>query len=476
MRLPPKISYLRPALEGMPRDEFEALQFEKLKYQLDYVYHNNEFYRRKFQEAKMTPEDIATREDFVRKVPTVCKEDFIKDQTEHPPFGLRLGVPLDKVSLIWQSGGTSGKGVEVYGQTRADIEVTATNSAFGGLYWAGLRKGDVAVSFLPVGLTAGGWTGALGYRALGAAGLFLAPYSTEVRIGAMRRFGVNLIETVPSYLSRLTEACLLQGINPRVEFQGLKAICLTAELGLIALTEKMEETWGTRLHDRFGCTQGAAVVAGTCEKGAIPEGKRGAKHIYEWSVFAEVIDPETGEHVKPGDRGELVLTTLEKEASPTIRYRMADQVTFFTHDYCDCGRPFNFLEPGTVGRYDDTLKIKASSVRPIDVDEILFAREEIDEYAARVSINNEGNTDVLLQVGLKPEVSLRPANWKDTMFAELVNQIRLKTNVTMRIQEVPLESLKKWEWKPRRWTDERQEGLRAHGEKGLDVSLEAKSG
>lgn len=458
MKRPRTVSFLYPVVERMSRKELEDLQLHRLKRQIEYVYHTNPFYRGRFQEHKVTPADVVSLED-IQRIPFVTKDDLIKDQEEHPPYGSRLGVPRDKISQVHLTSGTSGQGQEVYGRTRADVELMGSIWMHN-FHWSGLVKGDTAVNMVPIATYCAGWSIMQGFFKLGMTSFHLHGLDGGAKLRLMDRFKPHYIWVTPPYLTRLTVLSKELGINPREAFHTLKSITVATEAFPASWALEMEEFWGTHLDEMYGSTQGAGLVAVTCERGAIqPDGARGPLHVVEQYFLAEVIDPATGRQVKAGEEGEVVLTGFEHEASPVIRFRTRDRVRFLTHEHCPCGRPFNIWESGTITRYDDMLKIRGMNVWPSAVDSAVFAHREVDEYVGRVSIDREGREAVVLTLALKPEAVGLAAADRAALLRRVGEAVRAATGVSMEISEVARAELPTFEFKSRRWIDERQKGL-----------------
>jgi phenylacetate-CoA ligase len=453
------MSYLNPTIERMSRKELEDLQLHKLKRTLQYVYERNPFYRKRFEENKVTPEDVISLGDFSERIPLVSKEDFVKDQEEHPPYGSRLGVPRDKISQVHLTSGTSGLGQEVYARTRADVELTG-DGWMHNFQWSGLVKGDTAVNMIPIGTYCAGWSIMQGFFKTGLTSFHLHGMEGAGKLKLMTRFKPHYIWVTPPYLTRLTVLSKELGIDPREAFPTLKSITVATEAFPASWAQEMEEFWGTRLHEMYGCTQGGGAVAVTCEPGAIlPNGGRGPLHVLEQHYLIEVINPATGRDVKAGEEGEVILTVFENEASPVIRFRTRDCVRFFPHDHCNCGRPFNIWESGTISRYDDMLKIRGMNVWPSAVDGVIFAHKEVDEYIGRVTIDQEGREQVLISLALKPEAAGLTPSGRAALFRQIGEAIKATTGVSMELQEVARDQLPTFEFKSRRWSDQRQQGL-----------------
>lgn len=458
MKAPITAMCLNPMIERMSRKELEDLQLQKLRKQLAYVYRENPFYRNRFDAAGVEPEDIGSLEDFSERVPFVSKDDFVKDQEDHPPYGERLGVARDKVSQVHLTSGTSGLGQEVYARTRADVELMGTGWMHN-FRWSGLAKGDVAVNMIPIGTYAAGWSIMQGFFKMGLTSFHLHGMDGPRKLQLMERFKPQYIWATPPYLTRLTVLAREVGIDPRRAFDTLKSITVATEAFPVSWAQEMEEVWGTRLHEMYGSTQGDGLVAVTCERGAILAGGRGSLHVIEQHFLVEVLDPATGRHVRSGDEGELILTGLDTEASPVIRFRTRDRVRFLGYDTCDCGRPFNIWESGTITRYDDMLKIRGMNVWPSAVDAVVFAHKEVDEYVGLLTIDTAGREQALIRLALKPEAAGLAPSGRQGLLASIGEGIKTATGVSMEIREAPRAELPTFEFKSRRWSDQRQQGL-----------------
>ncbi|MBM3555937.1 MAG: phenylacetate--CoA ligase [Alphaproteobacteria bacterium] len=445
-------------LESLSRAELEALILGKLQRQISRLWTNNPFYRERLEKAGATPEKIKSLDDFRKRVPLSAKADFLADQKAHPPFGRRLGVPREEVVLVNLTGGTSGQGQEVYGRTNADV---ATQGYLHTLPWfmTGLRPGQMAFNCVPTGgLTTGGWGPPEGFRMAGATAFHVGGVlSTEAKVELMLRFGeMHYIYASTNYIHTLSEAFRRAGIVPRERFPMMKSIFTVAEGFPMEWARGVEEFWGCRLHEGYGSTQGTGFVACTCEKGVVRNDReRGLMHMFEWINYAEIVNPETGEPAREGEEGEIILTNLDIEASPVLRFSTRDRARYFPWKACGCGRPWDTMEAGTIGRYDDMLKIRGNNVWPLAIDTAVFGHPEVAEYVGRVFVDAEGRTEVEVKLAYKPEVA---AEGRPSLTARVRDAIKQRTNVAMQVIEVPREALPTFTYKARRWTDERQKG------------------
>lgn len=450
------------ALAAMTRPELEAMQLEKLRGQLARLGATSGYYRRRLQLSGLDPERLRSLADFAR-FPTSDKADFLADQTAHPPFGERLGIPRREVALVNMTGGTSGQGQEIYGRSQRDVHMLGYLHA---LPWflAGLRAGDIAFNCVPAGgLTTGGWGPGEGLRIIGATAFHVgATLSSDAKIDLMQRVGdVNFIYASTNYLHTLTEAFLKRGLEPRRAFPTMRTLFIAAEGYPIEWAERIEALWGCPLQEGYGSTQLVGFGASTCADGVLgKKGGRGLMHLFEFETLFEVLDPATQQPVASGETGELVVTNLAIEGSPVTRFRTGDAARFVSCRDTGSGRPWHAIECGTIGRYDDMLKIRGNNVWPSAVDAAVFAHREVAEYFGRVYTSGEGKTEIEVRVALSEQASALDEAARIAVLAAVRAAIKEKTNVWMAVVAVPRSDLPEFTYKARRWKDERQQGYR----------------
>lgn len=443
-------------LESMSREDMKKLQFEKTRDILKRAYQKSDFYRDHFDKSKVKPEDFKTPEDIAR-FPFIEKQDLIKDQSENPPFGKMICTSFEEIRRVNLTSGTSGMGQEVHCHDEEAIGAANTSTAahFAAI---GLEKGDLSALLYPLGTMTGGILSYEGLRIYGVTPLPLAVFNTNQKIDMMKRFNVHHILSTPAYLTRITTKLMERGLSPKKEFPRLKGITLSTEPFPVNWTLRMEELWGTVLHDIYGSTQLNLNYAVTCKYGAVPDGEFGYYHLADYFALVEVLDKETDKPVKYGEWGEPVVTTFSRKLMPLIRFRSNDRVRLLPPGLCDCGRDSSAIwEVGTISRYDDMIKIKATNVWPQTVDEAVFSFNEIDEYNGRVYITDAGLE--VAEVRLEFKKTALDEKTKADMIRKLGEKIKEMTQVTMKIEEVPQGTLPRFEYKVRRWTDERVEGL-----------------
>ncbi len=375
-----------PEMETLPRDRLRAQQLERLQRTVHRINENVPFYREAFKKNGVKPADIRTLED-IRKLPFTRKADF----RDTYPTGL-FAVPMNQVVRIHASSGTTGKPI-IAGYTRADIQMWAETCARC-LASAGAVPGDTFQNAYGYGL----FTGGLGFHYGGELmGLTVIPVSggnTERQILLLQDLKPKILTCTPSYALTLAEAIRNMGIDPAG--LGLKSAVLGAE----PWTEEMRQGIETKLHLRAVNIYGLTEVIGPGVSCECVEVQNGA-HIYEDFFYPEVIDPNTSEVLPHGTRGELIFTSLTKEALPVIRYRTGD-IASLDPSPCACGRT-GIRMSRIVGRSDDMLIIRGVNVFPSQIEaaliqipeltphyQLVVSREKtLDELEVRAEVNDQ---------------------------------------------------------------------------------------
>ena len=365
--------------ETLSREEMEALQLERLKETVFRVYEKVEPYRRKMDEAGIKPEDIKSLAD-LKKLPFVTKQDL----RDNYPFGL-FAVPKDDLLRIHASSGTTGKPT-VVGYTKADMDVwteCVSRIACAG----GAKSTDIAQICFGYGM----FTGALGlHYGLENIGATIVPSSTgnsEKQIMYMKDFGTTLLVATPSYALRLAEVAREIGVDPKTDLN-VKIGLVGSELLTDAMREEMHKYWGDDMliTSNYGMSELMGPgVSGECEC-------LDGMHINEDFFLPEIIDPKTGEVLPAGEKGELVITCLKKDALPLIRYRTKD-ITRLIYESCKCGRTTCRME-NLSGRSDDMLKIRGVNVFPSQIEEVVFSIDELGPHY-EIIVEREGYSDKL---------------------------------------------------------------------------------
>jgi len=367
--------------ECMSRDELTSLQSARLVKMVKRVYHNVEFYRKKMQALGIEPGDIRGIED-LNKLPYTTKDDL----RDNYPFGL-FAVPQSEVVRIHASSGTTGKAT-IVGYTRRDIEIWQECVARV-LTMAGVHKNDKIQIAYGYGLFTGGLGVHYGAENLGATVVPNSTGNTKKLVTMMEDFGVNAIACTPSYLLHIAETLEEMNLVDKVQLRA--AIC-----GAEPWTENMRKEIEARLHitahDIYGLSEvmGPGVAADCkCHNGL---------HVYEDHFVPEIIDPKTLQPVASGETGELVFTTVTKEALPLIRYRTKD-LTSINYDKCECGRTLARISRFK-GRSDDMLIIRGVNVFPSQIESALLEIGETSPHYLMVvdRVNNQDTLEVMVEV------------------------------------------------------------------------------
>ncbi|MDT8273985.1 MAG: phenylacetate--CoA ligase, partial [Desulfomonilia bacterium] len=361
--------------ETLPREALEALQFKRLRQVVERVYHTVGFYRRKFDEAGITPEDIRSLDDLSR-LPFTTKQDL----RDNYPYGL-FAVPMSNVIRVHASSGTTGKPT-VVGYTKRDIETWAELMARS-FAAAGLTKNDIIHNAYGYGLFTGGLGAHYGAEKLGASVIPMSGGSTKKQILILQDFGPTAICCTPSYALFLAETGQEMGID--MTSLRLRVGILGAEPWSERMRQEIEKKLNIMALDIYGLSE----VIGPGVAMECVEGRHGL-HVFEDNFIAEVIDSATGEVQPYGKHGELVFTTLTKEAFPLVRYRTSD-ISRLIPDACRCGRTFVRMERVS-GRSDDMLIIRGVNVFPSQIESVLMEIEGLEPHYLLI-VEREGSLD-----------------------------------------------------------------------------------
>ena len=364
-------------METLPREDLEKLQLTRLKALVERVYHNVPFYRKKLDEAGMHPSDVKSLKD-LRKLPFTLKQDM----RDNYPYGL-FAVPKDNVVRIHASSGTTGKAT-VVGYTQRDVDNWAELVARS-LMASGATCTDTVHNAYGYGLFTGGLGAHYGAERLGATIVPMSGGGTKRQVLLLRDFEPTLICCTPSYMLVLIEAAEAAGIDLRK--LPLKTGVFGAEPWTDEMRHEIEERAGITAMDIYGLSEIMGPgVANSCKEA------QDGLHMWEDHFLPEIIDPETGEVLPPGETGELVITTLTKEGQPLIRYRTRD-ITSLNYVPCKCGRTHVRMQRVT-GRSDDMLIIRGVNVFPSQIESILLEAEGTAPHY-QIIVEREGNLDTV---------------------------------------------------------------------------------
>ena len=358
----------------MSREQLREIQSIRLKKMVDYVYHNTPFYRKKFQEMDLTPDDIRDIDD-ITKLPFTDKLDL----RDNYPFGL-AAVPMSQIVRIHASSGTTGKPVVVL-HTRKDIAmwVEAISRAFTAY---GATKDDIFQVSYGYGLFTGGLGAHDGATNIGASVIPMSSGNTQKQITLMHDFGTSVLCCTPSYAMFLGEA-MRESEWKRDEFK-LRVGAFGAEPWTENMRQKLEETLGIKAYDIYGLSEIAGPGVGyECEY-------QHGTHLNEDYFYPEIVDPNTGEQLPEGSFGELCFTHLTKEGMPLLRYRTHD-LTALHYDRCECGRTLVRMDR-ILGRCDDMLIIRGVNVFPTQIEAVILSQKEFEPHYL-LTVDRVNNTD-----------------------------------------------------------------------------------
>ncbi len=424
--------------ETWSREEMEALQLKRLKETVNRVYEKVLPYRKKMEEAGVRPEDIRTLQD-LRHLPFTTKQDM----RDNYPYGL-FAVPTKQLRRIHASSGTTGKPT-VVGYTDHDLDVwrecVARLAAA-----AGGGEEDIAQICFGYGM----FTGALGLHygleKLGAAIVPSSTGNTEKQLMYMKDFGTTLLVATPSYAMRIAEVARELGLDPKTDLK-VKTLVLGSELMTEAMRSELHKVWGedARITQNYGMSELMGPgVSGECLE-------LNGMHINEDHFIAEVIDPKTGEVLPPGEKGELAVTCITKEALPLIRYRTRD-ITRLMYEPCPCGRTTARME-NLSGRTDDMLKIRGVNVFPSQIEEVLINTEGIGPNY-EIVVDRKNHSDILtIKVEVEAEQMMDSYGALEQLERRLKERIRLVLGLDAKIQLVSPNTLQRFEGKAKRVTD-----------------------
>ena len=346
--------------ECMPNEELEALQMKRLKKQITNAYVNVPMYKQKFDEIGIVPDDIKTLKDLAL-VPFTTKADF----REQYPYGM-FTVPMEKISRIHASSGTTGKPV-VNGYTDADLDVWAECMART-LCAGGVDTTDVVHVSYGYGLFTGGLGAHGGSHKIGCTTLPVSSGNTKRQIMIMQDLGSTAICCTPSYILQVIETAASMGIDPKT--LPVNKCFLGAEPWTEAMRHEIEERLNAKAYDIYGMTELMGPgVSFECED-------QTGLHVNDDHFIIEIVDPDTGKVLPEGEVGEAIYTCISKEAIPLLRYRSRD-ITKISKEKCACGRTLTKMNR-IMGRTDDMLIIRGVNVFPSQIEEVLISIEGVE--------------------------------------------------------------------------------------------------
>ncbi|MCL6639589.1 MAG: phenylacetate--CoA ligase [Firmicutes bacterium] len=430
--------YWHKEIETAPRERLEELQLERLKATVERVYHNVPFYREALRKKGFEPGDLQSLDD-LKHLPFTLKQDL----RDNYPFGL-FTVPLSEVVRLHASSGTTGK-PSVVGYTRNDIENWADLVARC-LVMAGGTRGDVVQNAYGYGLFTGGLGVHYGAERMGATVVPISGGNTARQLMLMQDFGTTILTCTPSYALYLAEEGEASGID--FKKMPLRTGVFGAEPWSENMRKQLEEKLDITALDIYGLSE----VLGPGVSMECPA-KRGA-HVFEDHFIPEIIDPETGEVLPYGRKGELVFTTITKEAIPVIRYRTRDISVLYAGE-CSCGRTHVRMERVT-GRTDDMLIIRGVNVFPSQVESVLLEFGETEPHYLLVVDRKAELDDLEVWVELSDKMFSDKVRQLEDLETRLRHKILSVLNVSAKIKFVEPRTIPRSEGKAKRVMDRRE--------------------
>ncbi len=431
------MNYYQPEIECASPEQIRAWQDERLVAQVRHVYDNVPYYRNLMQEKGVTPDDIKGRDDLY-KLPFLTKSDL----RDAYPYGL-LAVPTSECVRIHSTSGTTGKRVVAF-YTQEDIDLWDDCCARA-IVAAGGTKEDVCQVAYGFGLFTGGAGLNGGSHKVGCLTLPMSSGNTERQIQFMQDLHSTIICCTPSYAAYIGETVKEMGIKP--EELDLKAGIFGAEPWTEEMRRDIEASLGLKAYDIYGLTEtsGPGVAFECCEQTGM--------HINEDHFIAEIIDPETGEVLPDGEKGELVFTSITKKAFPLLRYRTRD-ICVLNRIPCSCGRTHVRMSK-PMGRSDDMLIIRGVNVFPSQIETVLLEKGYSPNY--QILVDRVKNNDTLdINVELNPEQFSDTVKEISAREASLANDIKTVLGINPKIHLVAPKSITRSEGKAVRVIDKRK--------------------
>ena len=420
----------------VPHEELEKIQLEGIKKTVVTCYENVPFYHDLFDEAGFDPYSVESLDDLA-KAPFTTKQD-LRDSYPYKLFA----VPMKDVREIHMSSGTTGVAT-VGGYTEHDLDIWSECFARG-IWYADGGEDDVCHICYGYGLFTGGLGAHYGSVAAGCTTIPMSAGNTERQIRVMREMGSTILCCTPSYAMHIADTALSMGLDPAKDFH-LRAGIHGAEAFSDNFRAELEKKFGYKVLDVYGLTEtmGPGVAVECMEQDGL--------HLAEDHFFAEIIDPETGEVLPEGEWGELVLTTIDREATPVVRYRTRD-ITRIIPGTCKCGRTHRRIDR-LHGRTDDMLIIRGVNVFPSQIEDVMKTFDEISSWY-QIELTRKNHLDVVtLKVEPNPSFAFDEVRAVELLQRSVSERLKSALSVGLRVLIVPPGSIPRSEGKAVRVKD-----------------------
>jgi phenylacetate-CoA ligase len=436
------VRYRHPEVECLPFDRLRALQGERMRKQVRYVWERSRFYRKKFEGAGLQPGDIKTLDDF-RKLPFTTKEELRESVLEEPPYGRHCCVSREEVAWAPTTSGTSGVPL-VLPRSREDIE-TWTELNARAFTTMGVRQGDILQNIMGYHWLYAGFMLQVGAQRAGAAVVNAGMGNSERQLWALEHFQPDVLLATPSYFIYLGNLIAERGLagtprGPRIATGGGEVGCNTPS-GKLAI------------RSRFGSLETVSDIGGVTDIGTIiwvecPYESGG--HFSEDSIYAEILNPQTFQAVPDREPGELVMSDFVSMCAPLLRYRVKDLVTWTT-ERCPCGRTLGRMPEGVMGRVDDMITVRSANIYPSAIDAIVKDMPELNGEYQIVVDRPKGLDELTIRV----EPRDATANAAEIVQA-IETRMRLNSATAVNVEVVAPGRLPRFVYKASRVIDKRK--------------------
>lgn len=425
-----------PTMECMPRESIQELQLKKLKDTLEHAYNNSTLYEKKFDDIGFKPQDFNSLED-LSKLPFTEKNDF----RDNYPFGM-FAVDMEKIVRLHASSGTTGK-LTVIGCTNKDLK-TWSELVARIVTMAGVSSKDIAQIAFGYGLFTGAHGLHYGLEKVGATVIPISGGNSEKQLMLMKDFGTSVLVSTPTYALHLSEVAHDLGIDPKNDLN-VRVGLFGGEAFSEEYRQEIQKRWGLLATDNYGLSEvGGPGFSGECELIT-------GQHVAEDFYIVEVVDPQTLKPVKPGEKGEIVITTLDREALPVIRYRTKD-ISSISYDTCDCGRTTARISKIT-GRTDDMLVIRGINIFPSQIESVLVNIEGLAPHY-EITVYKKGFLDdIEIKVEVTNEIFSDDYGSLEAVERKLKYQLNKTLSLTPKVRLVEPQSIERSAGKAKRIID-----------------------
>ncbi len=443
---PASDKYWSEALETCSRDELVAIQNDKLRALTPFLYENSAFYRRRFDRLGLAPTDIQTVDD-LEKWPVVDKSEMMEDATANPPYGTYSTIGeaewADRGWMLFSSSGSTGV-PRVFRYTHTDRFYWEWANARA-LYSMGIRRGDSVFPMVGFGPHVWIWGAMYAFARMGIAVIPGGGMDAEARARAVDRFRPTVIAGTPSYALYLGRTMERLGLDPRGS--SVRTLFTAGEpaMGIDRTRERLEELWGCRVVEFYGCTEVSPHVGGFSCDASVRPGETTFTHLLEDVQIWELVDADSRARVPEGERGLTVCTSLNSESSPQLRFLVGDY-TVYDSGVCACGRTHVRAMGSFTGRADDLINLRGVKFFPSQIEQAVRSIDGIGDEFEIVLRTNEDGLDVM---------DLRVEHGSGDVAGAVGAAVRSRCEIRVGVEVLPPDTLPKTEFKAKRVRDER---------------------